>query len=36
VKDAAIELGTHFFCLLQRGGELFELDVELFFRQRTT
>jgi hypothetical protein len=22
VEDAAIELGTHFFCLLQRSGEL--------------
>jgi hypothetical protein len=31
VEDAAIELGTHFFRLLQGGGELFELSVEVFF-----
>jgi hypothetical protein len=36
VEDAAIQLSAHFFGLLQRSRELFELDVEVFFGQLNT
>jgi len=31
VKDAAVKLGSHLLCLLQRSGKPFELGMEVFF-----